>query len=211
MTTKMIDAITVDRDNIFKGACRLIYSDPGTLTSFPGRFESVMNPDTYALQSGWSDFGATTEDGVTITREAELSEGIALDQRNTPISKGEPEDWNMGLETVLLDQSLDNIALVWQAGTNRAHAAGGGTAAQHILDLDAPSAFTERMVAAIQEDPETGKLRMACFRKVKPKADNSELKMSRTAASELPAAFTLNADEDVSEGSGQFGRIYSMD
>lgn len=208
---QMIDSITVDRDTIYKGAARLVYSDPDTVTSFPGRFESVMNATTYALEAGWTDFGATTEDGVTVTREAELSEGIPVDQRRSPLDENEPENWNMAAEATLLDNSLTNIALVWEAGTLRAHAAEGGNAAQHILDLDAPGTFTERMMAAIQEDPKTSKLRMLCFRKVKPKVDGSELSMSRTEASELPVAFTLASDEDVSEGSGQFGRVYELD
>ena len=209
--TQMIDAITVDRDNIYKGAARLVYSDPTALTSFPGRFESVMNPTTYALVAGWTDFGATTEDGITITREASLDDGIAVDQRNSPLDEGEPETWTMSAETTLLDTSLANIAIAWAAGTLRAHAADGSTAAQHALDLDAPTSFTTRMMCAIQEDPKTAKLRMACFRKVKPKVDGSDLSMSRNEASELPLSFTLASDEDVAQGSGQFGRIYELD
>jgi len=207
---KMIDAIAVDRNEIYKGAARLVYSNPATLTSFPGRFESVMSA-TYVLASGWVDFGATTEDGVMIRREASLSDGIPVDQRRSPLDEGEPETWNMSAETTMLDTSLANLAIIWQAGTLRAHVAAGGNAAQHALDLDAPGTFTSRMMAAIQEDPKTGKLRMAVFRKVTPKVDGSELSMSRTAASELPATFTLASDEDVAEGSGQFGRIYELD
>jgi len=206
---KMIDAITVDRDTIYKGAARLVYADPETLSSFPGRFESVMSPTTYALESGWSDFGATTEDGVTISREAELSDGIAVDQRNSPLDEGEPESWTMALNTTMLNTSLTNLAIVWEAGTNRAHVDTG--TAQHILDIDAPDSFTERMLCAIQEDPKTNKLRMACFRKVKPKVDGSELSMQSGEASELEVNFTLSADEDITQGAGQFGKVYEID
>jgi len=209
--TKMIDSISIDRDTIYKGAARLIYSDPDTLTSYPGRFESVMNATTYALVSGWEDFGATTEDGVTITREAELSDGIQVDQRATPLNVGEPESWGMSLETTLLNTSLASLAIAWEAGINHAYSADSTYAAQHALDLDAPTSFTERMLCAIQEDPLTSKLRMACFRKATPKVDGSELAMARTAASELPASFSLSADEDIAEGYGQFGRIYELD
>ena len=93
----------------------------------------------------------------------------------------------------------------------RAHAADGSTAAQHALNLDCPPSFTARMMGAIQEDPKTAKLRMACFRKVKPKVDGSDLAMGRNEASELPLSFTLASDEDVAQGSGQFGRIYELD
>lgn len=208
--TQMIDAITVDRDTIYKGAARLLFSNPATLTSFPGRFESVMATN-YVLVAGWTDFGPTTEDGVTVRREAELSDGIPVDQRRIPLDEGEPDKWSMGAEATLLNTSLTNIAIAWQAGTLRAHAAAGGNAAQHILDLDAPGTFTERMLCAIQEDPKSRKMRMICFRKAKPKVDGSELAMSRGEATELPVSFTLTADEDVSQGSGQFGRIYELD
>lgn len=208
---QMIDVITVDRDTIYKGAARLVYSNPVSLTSFPGRFESVMNATTYALVAGWTDFGATTEDGVMIRREASLTDGIPVDQRRSPLDEGQPETWNMAAETTLLNNSLTNIAIAWEAGTLRAHTAAGGNAAQHVLDLDAPGEFTQRMMCAIQEDPISNKLRMACFRKVTPKVDGSELSMSRTNASELPVTFTLASDEDVAEGSGQFGRIYELD
>jgi len=208
---KMIDAISINRETIYKGAARLVYSDPTELTSFPVHFEDVMNPTTYILATGWVDFGATTEDGVTISREAELSDGISLDQRVTPLDEGEPESWEMSLEATLLNTSLPNIAVVWEAGTNHAITAGTGYAAQHVLDLDAPTAFTTRMLCAIQEDPKSERLRMACFRKVTPKVDGSELAMSRTDASELPASFTLAADENVAEGAGQFGCIFELD
>ena len=207
----MIDAITITRSKIYKGGSRLIYSDPDTLTSFPGRFESVMNATTFALESGWSDFGATTEDGVTLTREAELSEGIPLDQRVTPLNENEPEKWTMALEATLISTDLDNIALAWEAGTNHALAEGGGYAAQHALDLDAPTSFTERMLGVIQEDPKSSKLRMAVFRVAKPKVEGGELSISRTDASELPATFTLTTDPNISAGYGQFGRIYELD
>ena len=209
--TKMIDSVPVTRDNIYKGAARLVYSDPDVLTSFPGRFESVMAAATYVLVTGWEDFGATTEDGIKITREAELSEGIPVDQRVTPLNEGEPDKWTMGLETSLLDTSLANVAIAWQAEINHAYIAAGESAAQHALDLDAPVAFTERMLCAIQEDPKTEKLRMACFRVVKPKVEGGELAMSRADATELPVSFTLAADENISEGYGQFGRIYELD
>lgn len=208
--TKMIDTISVDRETIYKGAARLAYSDPETLTTFPDRFEDVMNA-AYTLAAGWTDFGATTEDGVMIRREAELSDGIPVDQRRTPLDEGEPETWTMSAETTLLNTSLPNLAIAWQAGTLRAYPAAGDNAAQHVLDLDAPGAFTERMMCVIQEDPKTAKMRMACFRKVKPKVDGSELSMSRGEASELPVSFTLTADEDVAEGNGQFGCIFELD
>lgn len=209
--TQMIDSITVTRANIFKGAARLLVSDPTTLTSFPGRFESIMNASTYALEDGWTDLGPTSEDGVTIRREAELSEGIPLDQRRTNLDEGEPENWSMEAEANLMETTLENIDKAWEAGTLRAYASDGSHAAQHALDLDAPGSFTERMAAFIQEDPKTDELRVIVFRKMVPMPDGTELSMQKGEASGIPFKFRLKADESISEGSGQFGRIYELD
>lgn len=211
---QMIDAITVDRNTIYKGAGRLVVSDPTLLTSFPGRIESIMNPASpvtgtpYALASGWADFGPTTEDGITLRREAELSEGIPVDQRRAPLDSGEPESWSMQLECTLLNTSLSSIGKAWEAGTLRTYPADASHVAQSSLDLDAPGAFTDRMAAVIQEDPKSGKLRAFVFRQAKPRVDGSEMTVTASEATGLPITLTLEADESVAEGSGQFGRIY---
>jgi hypothetical protein len=207
----MIDAITVTRNQVYKGAGRLVVSDPDTLTSFPGRFESVMNPDSYALASGWVDLGPTSEDGIVIRREAELSDGIPLDQRNTNLDEGEPEGWTMEAEATLMETTLENFQKAWEGGTLRAFAADGTHAAQHALDLDAPASFTERMAAFIQEDPKTQKLRVFVFRKTIPAVDGSEVNLQKTEASGLPMKLRLKADESIDQGSGQFGKVYHLD
>ena len=89
MATHMIDSVTVTRESVFKGAGWLVVSDPDVLSSFPGRLESVMQPSVpadagetaYALETGWTSLGPTPEDGFTITREAEIGDGIPIDQR----------------------------------------------------------------------------------------------------------------------------------
>jgi len=217
MAEHMIDNVTVTRDEIYKGAARLLVSDPDSLTSFPGRLESVMNPASpvtgtaYALASGWLDLGPTTEDGVTIRREAELSDGIPLDQRKTNLDEGEPENWTMEAEATLLHTSLLNLQKGWEGGTLRAFTADGSHVAQHALDLDAPSSFTERMAAFVQEDPKSGKFRSFVFRAAIPQVDGSELTLQSDEASGLPLKLKLKADTSISEGSGQFGKIYEED
>jgi hypothetical protein len=210
MTTRMIDAITVTRDEIYKGAARLVMSDPDTLTSFPGRMESVMNLSTYALVTGWIDLGPTNEDGVTVRRAAEVSEGIPLDQRQTNLDEGEPESWSMEAESTLIHTSLANFQKAWEGGTLRAHAADGSYAAQHALDLDAPSTWTERMAVFIQEDPKSGKLRMFAFRKTVPQVDG-EVTLKSKEATGLPLKLKLREDTSVSIGYGQFGKIFEED
>lgn len=212
---QMIDSIDVTRANIYKGAARLLIADPDVVTSFPGRLESVMNPrepigggTAYELVSGWSDLGPTTEDGLKVRREADSSEGIPLDQRTTNLDEGEPENWKMFAEAELLETTLVNINIAWEAGTLRSHIADGSHVAQDILDLDAPLTFTERMAAFVQEDPDTNGLRFFIFRKAIPQVDGSEMTLQSKEASGLPTKFLLKADETVSSGSGQFGRVY---
>lgn len=211
----MLDGLTVDRDLIYKGAARVVVSDPTVLTSFPGRLESVINPATpvtglaYALATGWSDVGPTTEDGVVLRREAELSDGIPVSQRATALDEGEPEKWNMDAEMTLLETTLERINLAWQAGTLRSHGADASHVAQRSLTVDAPTTFTERMCAIIQEDVKTGALRVFAFRKATPKVDGAEITFHGTEASDIPFNLTVKADADVDQGAGQFGVIYS--
>jgi len=211
----MLDGLSVTRDKIYKGAARVVVSDPTTLTSFPGRMESVINPATpvsgtaYALATGWSDVGPTTEDGVTLTREAELADGIPVSQRAAALDEGEPESWSMAAEMTLLETTLERINLAWAAGTLRSHDADAGHVAQRSLTVDAPSSFTERMCAIIQEDVKTGALRVFVFRKATPKVDGAEITFHGTEASDLPFNLTIKADTDVAQGSGQFGVIFS--
>jgi len=217
MTAYMIDSISVTRAEVYKGAARVVISDPDTLTSFPGLLESVMNPaapadggTAYALVAGWTDLGPTTEDGVTIRREAELDDGIPVDQRNTNLDEGEPDKWTMECEMTLLHTDLTNFQYAWEAGTNRAYVASGTNVAQHALDLDAPASFTERMLAVIQEDPSSGMLRCFTFRQAIPQV-SSETTIQKGEATGLPVTFKLKADETVSEGYGQFGKIFEED
>lgn len=217
MTTHMIDSITVTRTKIYKGAGWLVVSDPDVLTSFPGVLESVINPATpadggtaYELVTGWLSMGPTTEDGITIKRTAEIGDGIPLDQRQTNLDAGEPENWSMQLETSLLHTDLDTVNRAWEAGTKRTIAASGTNVAQHSLDLDAPQTFTERMAAVIQEDPSSGGFRVFAFRQTLPQVD-SEFNIQSKEATGLPYTLTLKADETISEGSGQFGKIFEED
>jgi len=213
---QMIDSITVTRTKIYKGASRLMYAAEGT--SFPGVLEHIMNPAVpaagvaYALDADWTDLGPTTEDGVTIRRSADLSDGIPVDQRQTNLDEGEPDNWTMELETALLHTDLDMFLIAWEGGNKRTIPAAGGTnVAQHSLDLDAPATFTERLLAVAQEDPKSGGLRIFAFRSVIPQVDGSEVVVQSGEASNLPLKFKLSADTTISEGDGQFGKIFEED
>lgn len=215
MAQTMLDGLTIDRNDIYKGAARVVVSDPELLTSFPGRLESIINPSVpasgvaYALATGWVDVGPTTEDGVTLTREAETSDGIVLSQRAAALDEGEPETWNMSAEMTLLETTLERINMAWAAGTLKTHASDGTHVAQRSLTMDAPTTFTERMCAIIQEDEKTGTLRAFAFRKAIPNVDGNEMTFHGDDPTDLPFNLTLKADLDIGQGYGQFGVVFS--
>lgn len=218
MATNLMDAISIDRDKIYKGACRLVIADPTAYTSFPGRLESVMQPSApadagetaYALADGLSDVESTSEDGVMLRRTAELSEGIAIDQRGFSLDEGEPESWDMECEFTLMNTDLDMLKIFWELGTKVTQAADATHVAAHKLNVGAPTAFTERMVFLIQEDPKTEKLRMFCFRIAKPQVDGSELPLQKTGASGLGVKLKLQADPAITD-EDPFGCVFEED
>jgi len=210
MTTRLIDSVTITRTNIYKGAARVLVDDgTGTFASFPGELETVINPTTYVAAGGLTDLGPTTEDGVMIRREAEIDEGIPVDQRATNLDEGEPESWAMEAETTLLHTDLDTINIAWQAGTKRNIS--GSVVEQSSLDLDAPTTFTERMAFIVQEDGQNGRMRVFAFRAAVPAVDGSEMNIQGNEATGLPLKLKLRADESIDAGSGQFGKIFEED
>jgi len=179
-------------------------------TTVPVKLEDIMNPGTYALASGFLDVGGTNEDGVTITRTANLSDGIVVDQRRTALDKGEPETWEMGAECTLLNTTYQNLVTALEFGWVTALGTAGGRVAQHMVAIDAPSSFTERQFAFIQEDPATSHCRAWWFRSAVPAVDG-ELALKSTEATGVPLKLTINTDPNVDEGDGQFGLYFEAD
>lgn len=194
----------VTEGNIWKGAARLLYADAGT--SFPGELESVINPTTFALQSGWNDFGGTTQEGVTITREFEGSDGVEVDQLAYAIWDGEPDEWSMYLAASLLETDPDNLAIVFELPAATDHA--GSSVSQKHVAFSAPTSLTTRMIAAVQQHSENENLRVFVFREAKPTPDSRDLLMAKTEGTAVPIQFELEADTAVADADGPFGMLY---
>jgi len=201
----LADNITVTRNNIWKGTCQVAVST-ASFTSYPGELETVINPTTYALAAGLTALGATTDDGVVLRRSAELSDGISVDQRRFNLDEGEPEDWTMEAEMTLLETHLDNVKIAWEGGD--IESISGSIVNQRRLPLAAPDSFTERMLFIIQEDPKTGRLRMAALRQTTPMVDGAEMNMQSAEASGLPLKLKIQADETIAEHRGPFGNVF---
>jgi len=189
---------------IWKGAAPLLYANAGT--SFPGEIESVINPTTFALGSGWNDFGGTTQDGVTITREFEGSDGIEVDQLAYTIWDGEPDEWSMMLAASLLETDPDNLAIVFELPTAVDHS--GTSVEQKHVAFSAPTSLTTRMIAAVQQHSENENLRVFVFRDAKPTPDSREMVLAKTEGTAAPVEFELEADTTVADADGPFGMLY---
>lgn len=194
----------VTEGNIWKGATRLLYADDGT--SFPGELESVIHPTTFVLSAGWNDFGGTTEDGVTITREFEGSDGVDVDQLNYPLFEGDPTRWLMSLSASLLETDPDNLAIVFElpAATD----VSGSVVEQKKMVFNAPTSVTERVVAAVQQNPTNDNLRVFVFRQAQPTPESRELVLSKSEGSAVEITFSLEADSAIADADGPFGVLY---
>jgi hypothetical protein len=199
------DAIQIDRKKTYKGTAWVLY---GSLASFPGELESVINPTTYVKAAGLTELCPTTEDGVTVTRAAEVSDGIAIDQKATNLDEGEPTGWGMGAAFELLDTTLDALKIVWQTGDPVAIT--GSSVSQKRLSLGAPQSFTERELYIVQEDAKTKRMRVFAFRKAVPQVD-SELNAQSEEASGTGVEFKIRADTTKAEHHGPFGFIFEED
>jgi len=194
----------VTSGNIWRGAGRFLYADSGT--SFPGELESVINPSTFVLGSGWNDFGGTTEAGITITRTFEGFEGVNVDQLTYRLFKGEPTDWEMSVAAEMLETDPDNLEIFFELPTSADHT--GTSVSQKHTAFSAPTTLTERMVAVVQEHSENDNLRVFVFRQAKPTPESMEIMISKDEASAVPVEFELEADTDVADADGPFGMLY---
>lgn len=202
----LVDNISITRAKTFKGTGYVVY---GNLASFPGELESVIHPTTYALAAGLSELCPTSEDGVTLSRTAETSEGIPIDQKAYNLDEGEPTAWAMQAGMTLLDTTLDTVKVIWE--TPATVDISGSVVEQERLPLGAPTTFTSRQLYIIQEDYYTGRMRVFAFRDAIPQVDGSEMNVQSEEATGLPATFKIRADETLADHHGPFGFIFQED
>jgi hypothetical protein len=201
----LVDNITITRAETYKGAA---YVAVGALASFPGELESVINPTTYALESGIVALCPTSEDGVTIGRSADVSDGIPIDQKSYNLDEGEPDAWTQEVTFTLLNTDVDFLKYAWE--TPDPVSVVGSVLNQKRLPLGVPQTFTERELYIIQEDPTTGRLRVFAFRKAVPQPDG-ELNVQASDASGVPVTYKLRADTTLADHHGPFGFIFEED
>ena len=111
---ELLDGL-VEESKIYKGAGRVVYAASGQ--TFPSAIDDVINDSTFVLASGWNDFGATTKDGITISRSFEKDEGVEVDQLAANVLLGGVVKWTGQVSMTLLHSSLEMMQIAMEAGT----------------------------------------------------------------------------------------------
>lgn len=198
----LTDAISVTRNDVWQGCC---YPVVGNLASFPGELESIINPTTYALAAGLTAMSPTTEDGVTIGRSVDVTEGIAIDQKRTNLGEGEPSSWAMMAGMTLVNTTVEMFRIAWETSDYKNLT--GSAVTQKVLPISAPATFTTRQLYIIQEDPATGLIRAWAFRDAVPQPEG-EVNVQSEEASQLPVTFKIREDTSIAAHHGSFGKLF---
>ncbi len=189
----LFDSVVSD-SKVYKGAGRVVWgalaADGGP--DFPEKIEDVINPSTFVLASGWNDIGATTRDGISITRSVEMEEGVETDQMAVAILKGTPKAWSGQVSCTLLHTDVDSLKLAFEAAAATEVAGSQGT--QKLLKVGSPTSLASRQMCVIQRHSSTNKFRMFAFRKLVLAAEEIEVAIQSEEASKLAVKWDMNAD-----------------
>jgi len=199
----------VDESKVYKGAGRVVYglaTDDGG-PSFPTKIEDVIDPSTFVLASGWTDIGATTRDGVKVTRTVEMEEGVETDQLAASILKGYPKKWEGQASFTWLHTDVDSLKIAFEADDPSAVAGSEGD--QKELKFGSPTSLTERQLCVIQRHSRTNKYRMVALRRVIKSAEEIELAFQSEDATKVAMSFDLLADTEQAVGEN-FGSVFEM-
>lgn len=192
----------VDDTKVYKGAGRALYAasvaDGGP--AFPTKIEDVIEPTTFVLASGWHDFGATTKDGVSVTRTLELEDGVETDQLTTTILGGAPKTWKGQVKLTMLHTDLDSLVIGFESPAKEA-VADGEAGAQYVLKVGTPTALTERQLAVVQRHSQVNKYRMLAVRRAMLAPVDLEIALKSSDAAQLALTFDMTADtnQDVDD------------
>lgn len=184
----------VDDSKVYKGAGRVVYAatvaDGGP--AFPEQIEDVIDCESFVLASGWNDFGATTRDGISVTRSLELEDGVETDQLSTAILSGTPKLWKSQMKLTMLHTDLASLALGFESPAAEAVGVGEGT--QYKLKVGTPSSLTERQLAVVQRHSALNKYRMVAVRRAMLAPIDLEIALKSEEASQLALTFDMQAD-----------------
>lgn len=166
MATALVRAMTIDDAKIWRGASRVVIGDSVTPPTFPTKIEDILSLTTMILITGWTDLGATSDEGTDIERGQDVDEGFAIDQRDYNLRSGRVSGVSMKASQTLLYTDITTLKTIWEAGTLTTVAAVASVnVAQKRLAVGSPSALTKRFVAILQQNDSSGKMRVFVFRR----------------------------------------------
>lgn len=189
----------VSESKIFKGAGRVVYA--ASAQGFPDAIAEVINSTTFALASGWSDFGATTRDGITVTRGFDKDEGVEVDQIAVNVLKGGVKNWRGQVSMTLLHSSLEMMKMAMEADDIQTNGS------ERYMDVGSPSLVSERRLAVIQKHSKTGKLRVLAFRKASLSPEELSMAFQSEEPTAIPISFDIEADLEIAEADTNMFRI----
>ena len=204
----LFDSVVAE-SKIYKGASRVVIA-PATADggpSFPSKIEDVIDLSMFVVASRWTDLGATTRDGVKVTRTVEMEEGVDTDRLAASILKGYPKKWEGQASFTWLHTDVDSLKIAFEA--DEPSAVEGSEGDQKELKFGSPTSLTERQFCVIQKHSRTNKYRMIALRRVIKSAEEIELAFQSEDATRVAMAFDMLADTGQAVGSN-FGSVFEM-
>ncbi len=209
MATALVKAFSIADTKLWKGGCRIVVGAVGGGGVFPTTMEDVIDLTDMGLVAPWTDFGATTDDGFTISRSWDEIDGVATDQRDFLLREGSVENVTMTGTATSLYTDITTLAYLWGLGTVVTVALVVGPPAKRAhkkANLGTVTDVTPRLFCILQQNNVSGKLRMFAFRKARITSPGDLNLQSRVTASN---EFTVNFDPDpaIIDGS-DFGILF---
>jgi len=203
MGTALGNGTPIDAAKIWSGPHRAVIADD--TQTFPTKLEDIIDLSTWALKTGWSDFGPTSDDGFEITREGDRTEGVAIDQRDFNIGGGDYTGVTMGGTCTVMYTDAATLKIKWELGSTTdvpAVTGAGGNVHQTRTKIGNPARPTRRRLAVLQQQA-NGMLRAFVFRLASTELGGSVvLKKGDPEGTEVTWVF--EPDVSISDGT-EFG------
>jgi hypothetical protein len=200
MASNLVMALSIDSAKIWSGGHRAVYAPLGT--PMPADLSGIISVTTFQLVAPWVDLGATSEDGFTITREGDISEGVSIDQRDTNLFGGSYTGVTMGGSCTMMYTDPASLSLKWEFGAPVT--AGKIT----TVAMGSPPQPQPRMMAILQQNRD-GQLRGFVFRRATPEL-TGDLTVNKQDPEGTEVSFIFQPDASIGDGS-EFGKLFYHD
>lgn len=195
----------VDQTKLVKGAARIMYAD--STQAKPDEIADVIDPTTYAAQTGWNDLGATRE-GIQITVNNTES-GYDVDQVAGLLMTA-PDNWECSVTTNLAQITLPNLVIAWEGAT----VAAGSNPSEMVTGFAGATSYTERRLAVIFKKPASASpqalLAFFFWRAVRAPQEGVLNFQKGGDAMTIPVRFNILADATQTDPLTQFFAVHEQ-